>query len=106
MSRHCRGHRDHPFFLRQIICGDLFCAEAVLGGVSVMLFGVIAVAGIRMLVESKVDYGKPKNLILTSSCLSSAQRHEADDRSTELKGMVLATIVAIVLSLLFKLSKS
>lgn len=69
-----------------------------------MLFGVIAVAGIRMLVESKVDYSKPKNLILTSIVLViGLSGTKLTIGSTELKGMVLATIVAIVLSLLFKL---
>ncbi len=78
--------------------------NAVLGGVSVMLFGVIAVAGIRMLVESKVDYSKPKNLILTSIVLViGLSGTKLTIGSTELKGMVLATIVAILLSLLFKL---
>ena len=41
----------------------------VMGGVSLLLFGVIAASGIRMLVESKVDYNKPSNLILTSVIL-------------------------------------
>lgn len=78
--------------------------NAVLGGVSVMLFGVIAVAGIRMLVDSKVDYSKPKNLILTSIVLViGLSGAKLTIGSTELKGMVLATIVAIALSILFKL---
>ena len=38
----------------------------VMGGVSILLFGVIAASGIRILVEGKVDYNKPKNLLLTS----------------------------------------
>lgn len=77
---------------------------AVLGGVSLMLFGVIAVAGIRMLVESKVDYNKPKNLILTSIVLViGISGAKLTIGNTELKGMVLATIVAIILSVLFKL---
>lgn len=78
--------------------------QAVLGGVSLMLFGVIAVAGIRMLVESKVDYNKPKNLILTSLVLViGISGTKLTIGNTELKGMVLATIVVIVFSLLFKL---
>jgi len=78
--------------------------NAVLGGVSLMLFGVIAVAGIRMLVESKVDYGMPKNVILTSIVLViGISGTKLTIGNTELKGMVLATIVAILLSLLFKL---
>ena len=38
----------------------------VMGGISILLFGVIAASGIRMLVESKVDYSKPINLTLTA----------------------------------------
>lgn len=77
---------------------------AVLGGVSLMLFGVIAASGIRMLVESKVDYSKARNLILTTVVLviglSGAKLVIGE---VELKGMALATIIAIVLSLFFKL---
>ena len=38
----------------------------VMGGVSMLLFGVIAASGIRILVEAKVDYNNPMNLLLTS----------------------------------------
>lgn len=76
----------------------------VMGGVSLLLFGVIAASGIRMLVESKVDYSKARNLILTSVVLiigiSSAH---IDIGTISLKGMSLATVVAIVLSLSFEL---
>jgi uracil permease len=75
-----------------------------MGGASLMLFGVIAASGIRMLVETKVDYGKPRNLILTTIVLvigisGTALRFG----NFELKGMALATVAAIALSLLFKL---
>ena len=43
----------------------------VMGGVCMLLFGVIAAAGIRMLIEKKVDYTKSRNLILTSVVLIS-----------------------------------
>src|SRR5471030_1450424 len=75
----------------------------VMGGVSMLLYGVIAASGIRVLVESKVDYNKPQNLILTAVILiigvSGAKIHIG---AAELKGMALATIVGIFLSLLFK----
>ncbi|WP_217558157.1 uracil permease [Paenibacillus sp. GbtcB18] len=76
----------------------------VMGGVSLLLFGVIGASGIRMLVESKVDYSKATNLILTSIVLIiglSGAALKID--SFELKGMALATVSAIVLSLFFKL---
>jgi len=76
----------------------------VMGGVSLLLYGVIGASGIRVLIESKVDYNKPKNLILTSVILiigvSGAKVHIG---AAELKGMALATVVGVFLSLLFKL---
>ncbi len=75
----------------------------VMGGVSLLLYGVIAASGIRVLIESKVDYNKAQNLILTSVILiigvSGAKIHLG---AVELKGMALATIVGIALSLIFR----
>ncbi|MBP1966534.1 uracil permease [Paenibacillus aceris] len=77
---------------------------AVMGGVSMLLFGIIAASGIRMLVETKVDYAKPVNLILTTTVLVIGLSGASLKLGHfELKGMALATIVAIVLSLFFKL---
>ncbi len=74
----------------------------VMGGVCLLLFGVIAAAGIRMLVEQRVDYTKPRNLVLTSVVLISGISGAAVKLGTvELKGMALGTLVAIALSLLF-----
>ena len=76
----------------------------VMGGVSLLLYGVIGASGIRVLIESKVDYNKAQNLILTSVILiigvSGAKVHIG---AAELKGMALATIVGVGLSLIFKL---
>lgn len=41
----------------------------VMGGVCILLFGVIAASGIRVLVESKVDYSKSANLVM-SPCVN------------------------------------
>jgi uracil permease len=74
----------------------------VMGGVCILLFGIIAAAGIRMLVEKKVDYTKSRNLILTSVVLISGISGAAIKLGTvQLKGMALGTMVAILLSLLF-----
>jgi len=76
----------------------------VMGGVCILLFGVIAAAGIRMLIEKKVDYTKSRNLILTSVVLVSGISGAAVKLGTvELKGMALGTVVAIVISLMFEL---
>lgn len=76
----------------------------VMGGVCILLFGVIAAAGIRMLVEKKVDYTRPRNLVLTSVVLvSGASGAAVKLGAVELKGMALGTFVAVALSLLFAL---
>ncbi|KYZ75783.1 uracil permease [Anaerosporomusa subterranea] len=74
----------------------------VMGGVSLLLFGVIATSGIRMLVEEQVDYNKGRNLILTSTVLIIGVSGAYINIGTvTLKGMALATVVAIILSLSF-----
>ena len=74
----------------------------VMGGVCILLFGVIAAAGIRMLIEKKVDYTRSRNLILTSVVLIAGISGAAVKiGAVELKGMALGTIVSILLSLVF-----
>lgn len=76
----------------------------VMGGISLLLFGIIAASGIRMLVEAKVDYSKSQNLILTCVVLViGISGASVQIGNVALTGMGLATIVAIVLSLFFKL---
>ena len=75
---------------------------AVMGGVCILLFGVIAASGIRMLVEARVDYSKPVNLSLTAIVLIVGISEVAVKLgNVELKGMALATVVGMLLSLLF-----
>ena len=72
----------------------------VMGGVCLLLFGVIAAAGIRMIIEKKVDYTKPANLILTAlTFVVGVSGAKITLGHVELKGMALATVVAIALSL-------
>lgn len=73
----------------------------VIGGVSMMLFGVIAASGLRMLIEAKVDFSKSRNLLLSAVVLVVGNSKLAITIGyTQLTGMVLATIVAIAFSLL------
>ena len=77
--------------------------EPVLGGVSLLLYGVIGTSGIRILVDSKVDYNKAQNLMLTSIILIIGISGAKIQMGTvEMKGMALATVVGILMSLLFK----
>ncbi len=76
----------------------------VMGGVSMLLFGVIAASGIRILVEGKVDYNKPANLLLTSIVMGLGVSTASITIGTvTLKGMALATVVAIILSVAFRI---
>lgn len=43
--------------------------SCVLGGMSILLYGVIASNGLRVLVDNKVDFGKQRNLIIASAML-------------------------------------
>lgn len=81
-----------------------FIPEPVMGGVSLLLFGVIAASGLRIFVEQKVDFSKPTNMLLATIVLVIGLSGTKLTMGTvELKGMALATIVGIVLSLFFKL---
>lgn len=74
----------------------------VIGGVSLLLFGTIATSGLRTFVEEKVDFSKSRNLILTSIIfVVGLSGIKLTLGTTEIKGMGLATIVAIVLSISF-----
>ncbi len=76
--------------------------DAVIGGVSFLLYGMIAAAGIRVMVEAKVDYSKSRNLVLTAvTFITGLSGVTVSIGTVALSGMVLATIVAMLLSLLF-----
>lgn len=76
----------------------------VMGGVCILLFGFIAASGIRMLVEKHVDYTRSKNLILTAvTMICGLSGATIIVGPVQLKGMGLATVVAMILSLAFLL---
>jgi len=73
----------------------------VMGGVSILLFGIIAASGLRMLVERKVDYTNPVNMILTSVILVvGLSGAELAVGPVVLKGMGLATVVGMAMSII------
>ena len=76
----------------------------VMGGVSILLFGIIAASGLRMLVERKVNYTKPANLMLTAVVLVvGLSGAGVTIGPVQLKGMGLATVVAMIISIVFLL---
>ncbi|HHT91439.1 MAG TPA: uracil permease [Firmicutes bacterium] len=74
--------------------------SAVMGGVSIVLFGVIAASGLRTLVESGIDYGDKRNLVISSVILVlGIGSAELGLGALKLQGMGLATVVGILLNL-------
>ncbi|MBU3107828.1 uracil permease [Clostridium gasigenes] len=74
----------------------------VIGGVSFLLFGTIATSGLRTFIEEKVDFAKSRNLILTSVIfIVGLSGIRINIGFVELKGMGLATVVAMVLGISF-----
>lgn len=74
----------------------------VIGGISFLLYGMIGTSGIRILVDQKVDYAKSQNLILTSVIFVAGLSGIAlKIGNVELKGMVLASVVGMAMSLIF-----
>lgn len=74
---------------------------AVLGGISILLFGIIASSGLRMLVDQKVDFGNQRNLVISSVILvigiGGASIRFSD--TFQIEGMALAAIVGVLLNL-------
>ena len=71
----------------------------VIGGVTFLLYGMIGTSGIRLLVDEKVDYSKSINLVLTSIIfIAGLSGLSIRFASIELSGMVLASVVAVILS--------
>lgn len=78
--------------------------KPVMGGVSILLFGIIASSGFRVFVEDKVDFSKKRNLIISSVIIilgigGAAIRFNLDGAPVEISGVALATIVGIFLNL-------
>lgn len=93
---------------------------AVIGGASIVLFGMIAASGLRALVDGKVDFSDSKNLIVVSVILSVGLGLGAMSLAGDITGMnslkimigtvevsplATATIIGIILNLIIPKSK-
>ncbi|WP_019586311.1 uracil-xanthine permease family protein [Deinococcus apachensis] len=79
--------------------------QGVLGGVSILLFGMIASVGIRTLAEARIDFAHSRNLIVVSLILvlglgGAAFPIAVGGTTLTLSGMALAAVVGIVANLL------
>jgi uracil permease len=74
----------------------------VMGGITMLLYGVIAVQGLRIFVEQKVDFSKNSNMVLGAiTFVVGVSGASIMLGSVQLQGMAFAAIIGIVLSLIF-----
>ncbi len=78
---------------------------AIIGGVSLVLYGMISAVGIRNVVENQVDFTKSRNLIIAAVILVSALGFGSDGltfsvfgASVKLSGLAIAAIAGILLN--------
>ena len=78
----------------------------VMGGICILLFGIIASAGIRIIVEAGIDFSKKRNLIIASVILViGIGGAKISLGGVEFHGMALATIIGILLNLIIPHTK-
>jgi uracil permease len=74
----------------------------VMGGITILLYGVIAVQGFRMFVEQKVDFSRNSNMVLGAvTFVAGVSGAGVNIGSVQLKGMALAAVTGVLLSLIF-----
>jgi uracil permease len=72
----------------------------VMGGVSILLFGIIASSGLRMMIDNNIDLGNKRNLIISSVILViGIGEATLKVGNFDLHGMALAAIIGIILNL-------
>ena len=74
----------------------------VIGGISFLLYGMIGTSGLRILVDSQVDYGKNRTQALTAVIfVTGLSGIKVNFGNVQLTGMVLACVTGMILSLVF-----
>ncbi len=77
----------------------------VLGGVSILLYGFIGINGLKVLITNKIDFEKPKNVIIAATMLvlglgGAVISIASGDLNIPIKGMSLAAIFGILLNII------
>lgn len=83
----------------------------VMGGVSILLFGTIAASGLRMIVESHIDFANNRNLVIASVILvvgiGNMMINFSDiGLNLTIEGMALSATAGILLNLILPKQKS
>jgi len=104
----------YPYILAALISMLVACLEpvqqffsimpkAVIGGMELFIFGLIAAPGIQILVEKKIDYKKISNQIITASVLlAGISGISVTFDTVELKGMSLGLTIGVIMNLVVK----
>lgn len=76
---------------------------ALIGGISIILFGMIAAVGVRTVVENIVNFEKPRNLIIAATILILSLGGVSipislGNGQIEIEGMALGALVGIILN--------
>lgn len=80
--------------------------EAILGGASIVVFGLITVAGAKIWINNQVDFNQNNNLIIAAATLILGTGNFAFHLGTfDLGGIGTATFAAILLNAFFNLKK-
>lgn len=82
--------------------------EPVMGGISIILFGMIASIGMRVMVENKIDFSSGRNMLIAAFVLTIGMMSVLGESNpavinlgfVKLEGLSLATIVGIILNLI------
>lgn len=78
--------------------------SAIIGGVSIMLYGMISAIGVRNVVENQVDFTKSRNLVIAAVILvcglgfSAGLTFNVGGTSITLTGLAIAAIAGIILN--------
>ena len=92
-------------FFSKFTSSILTIPNQVLGGVSLLLYGFIAVNGLKVLIKNKIDFDQPIIIIIASTMLvlglgGATLSFVKGDFSLTISGMSLACIVGILINLL------
>ncbi|HCX65563.1 MAG TPA: uracil permease, partial [Eubacteriaceae bacterium] len=73
--------------------------DAVMGGVSIILFGMIASVGVRTMVEAQLDFGHSRNLLIASLILVTgiAIDNIFIGGTVSVSGLAIAAFIGIIL---------
>lgn len=74
----------------------------VMGGISIMLFGIIASNGVKIMIENKIDFSQSRNLVIAATMLilGIGGASLAFSSTFSLEGMSAAAVIGIILNLI------